>query len=86
MSYIETTGLPGPQGPPGPAGVGAPFSTTFVDPLDTWVVNHNLGRSPAGVTITSLGGVELLADVQNVSVNQTRVYFEVPTAGTFTGI
>ena len=86
MSYIETTGLPGPQGPPGPAGVGAPFSTTFVDPLDTWVVNHNLGRPPVGVTVTSLGGIELLADVQNVSVNQTRVYFTVPTAGTFTGI
>lgn len=85
-------GEPGPCGATGPAGatgargadgVGAPFSVAFPDPLGTWIVNHNLGRAPVGVTVSTVGGVEIMADVQNVSPNQTRVYFDAPTAGVF---
>lgn len=46
----------------------------------TWIVNHNLGREPFLSVLTS-GGVELLADIQHTSINQSIVYFASPQAG-----
>ena len=46
----------------------------------SWVVNHNLGREPSAQVLT-LGGVEMLADVQHTSLNQLVVYFSQPQAG-----
>jgi hypothetical protein len=45
-----------------------------------WVINHNLGVRPA-VAVMDTGGNELDADVVHFSLNQTRIYFAVATAG-----
>lgn len=47
----------------------------------TWIVNHNLGRRPAAVSVRSPGGREVTADVLHVSVNQLVVNFAGPTVG-----
>lgn len=45
-----------------------------------WVVNHNLGRA-VSVEVQNTGGSRIGADVQQVSLNQVRVRFEVPVSG-----
>ncbi len=49
-------------------------------PAITWTINHNLGRTPI-VQVFSVGGMELLAEIVNLNVNQTQVRFASPTAG-----
>lgn len=49
-------------------------------PAATWTINHNLGRTPM-VQVFSVGGMELLAEIVNPTVNQTQVRFASPTAG-----
>ena len=75
---LINTGLQGPPGPPGPG------ATTYdhdqASPSAEWVVNHNLGRL-VSVTVLSPGGVEVEAEVVQVSVNQTRVFFNLPQTG-----
>lgn len=51
-----------------------------VSPIDEWVINHNLGFRPS-VEVLSVGGAEIEADVVHVTLNQTRIYFVAPTAG-----
>lgn len=51
-----------------------------VSPLAEWTINHNLGFRPS-VEVFSVGGAEIEADVVHVSLNQTRIYFVAPTAG-----
>lgn len=46
-----------------------------------WIVNHNLGRCPSAVSVRTLGGILCDADIRHASVNQIRIYFDVPTAG-----
>lgn len=75
---LINTGLQGPPGPPGPG-------ATFYDhdqssPAAEWVVNHNLGRL-VSVTVLSPGGVEVEAEIVQVSINQTRVFFNQPQTG-----
>lgn len=45
-----------------------------------WVVNHNLGRN-VSVEVLSVGGAKIGAEVLQYSLNQVRVYFEVPVPG-----
>lgn len=71
-------GPEGPIGPPGPNGAG--FNFTQAVPSLTWTINHNLGYYPS-VELFSVGGLEIDADVQHVSVNQTVVTFLIATAG-----
>lgn len=80
--WFEITGIVGPEGPIGPTGPTgvAGYSETF-DAASTWVVNHNLGRYPFSSSVQTLGGVEIDVAVQHVSVNQSVVSFDVPTAG-----
>jgi hypothetical protein len=67
------------QGPAGaPGGTNDPFEQLVA--AAEWIVNHNLGRRPA-VTLLSTGGVEMVAEVLHVSLNQFRVYFDQPRAG-----
>ena len=71
----------GKQGPSGPPGPGA---TTY-DHIQSvssaeWIVNHNLGRL-VSVTVLNPGGVEVEAEVAQVSENQARVYFNLPQTG-----
>jgi hypothetical protein len=70
------------QGPPGPPGIsgGANFSHTQAVASDTWTVNHSLGFRPA-VSILSVGGKEMWAEVIHTSVNQFIAYFDAPTSG-----
>lgn len=75
----------GPQGPPGEPGAdGSSGLAAHVhsqsSPALTWTINHNFGYRP-GVTILSIGGVEVKADVIHTSVNQTVIQFVVATAG-----
>lgn len=50
-------------------------------PLATWTVNHNFGRAPASVRVLSIGGVEMIADVVETSVNQVVISFAAPISG-----
>lgn len=47
----------------------------------TWVVNHNLGHYPGGVTVVDSAGSVLIADIQYVSVNQLTVSFSAALTG-----
>lgn len=47
---------------------------------DTWIVNHNFGRN-ANVDVYSLGGVRLLVNVLQISVNQVQILFDSPSTG-----
>jgi hypothetical protein len=45
-----------------------------------WTINHNLGYRPS-VTLYSIGGAEIDAEVIHISVNQARAYFATNVAG-----
>lgn len=67
------------QGPPGLDGSGASVEQSFTDESEV-LVNHNLGHFPT-VSLMTLGGVEIEAEVVNNSINQLTVYFVVPMSG-----
>ena len=77
---VSTQGPQGPQGDPGPQGTAAGYNHDQASPSDEWIINHNLGYRPS-VEVFSVGGLEILAEVQHPTVNQTRVLHVVPTAG-----
>ena len=71
----------GPSGPRGDPGLsGAPFEHYQSTQSATWTVNHNRGFRPA-VTILSVGGIQMLAEVIHASLNQVLVYFDEPMTG-----
>ena len=76
VSVVEVL-IPGPQGP---AGSGSAYIHTQGSAATTWTINHNLGFRP-GVTVLSVGGMEVEAEVTHATVNQTLVNFVVATAG-----
>lgn len=57
----------------------ASFEQAFASTV-SWIVNHNLGREPF-ISVLSVGGSELIAEVQHTSINQSIVYFSSPQAG-----
>lgn len=68
----------GQQGPAGPA---APYHRhNQTAPADAWTVNHNFGSRPL-VSVFSMGGREMWAEVVHASDNQALIYFDAPTAG-----
>lgn len=71
----------GKQGPPGAPGTSPP-RFTFVQSVAnaTWTVNHNLGYKPH-VSVLSVGGLEMLAEVLHASDNQVLVLFDSPKLG-----
>lgn len=73
-------GEPGPQGPPGDSVIDI-VEFTQASPTDSWLINHNFGRLPINVTIYSVGGQEVEADVLNLNSNQTQINFAIPFAG-----
>lgn len=77
---LMLTAEQGPAGPPGPAGAAQAFVYTQSSPASTWTVNHNLGAKPT-VTVFTVGGVELEANVVHLSVNQLQVLLAAPMAG-----
>lgn len=72
----------GPRGNTGPPGTGsAPLIFDQPSLASPWIVNHNLARSPGGVRVLSVGGIEIYADVIETSPNQVQIFFAQPTAG-----
>ena len=68
------------QGPAGAAGPGSIAPFNFLTPATTWTINHNQGRRVL-VGLFSVGGLEMYAEVLQVSINQVLVTFDSPTAG-----
>lgn len=68
-------GLTGPAGPPG----GAAFEFEQPTPVSSVVINHNLGRRVA-TTVSTLGGVKLVCEIQDLNTNQVQVSFRTPQA------
>ncbi len=66
--------------PVGGGGGGSALQINFPAPATSWVVNHNLSRAVAIEVFTS-GGVQMIAEIQNVSVNQSIIYFDTPQSG-----
>lgn len=81
---LSALGLQGPKGDAGDPGDDgpdiAPYLFTQASALAEWIINHNKGWNPL-VTVLSPGGIEVEAQVTHMSVNQTRVYFSSPQAG-----
>lgn len=49
--------------------------------LAQWVVNHNLGYKPH-VSVQTVGGLEVIAEVLHITSNQLVINFAAATAGT----
>lgn len=63
--------------------IGASFSTYRHDQTtasSTWTINHNLGRD-VEVSVFTIGGVEMIATVIQISLNQVQVTFDSPYDG-----
>lgn len=71
-------GVPGPPGQNGSSGAGFTFYQNT--PSETWLINHNLGFYPS-VDLFNTGGMEILGEVVNTSVNQTIVNYNGAIAG-----
>jgi hypothetical protein len=68
----------GTQGPSGASG--SSFTHYQMVPAATWVVNHNFGVRP-NVSVLSVGGASMLAEVLHISTNQVQVIFDDPQTG-----
>jgi hypothetical protein len=79
-SIVLVEGQPGPAGKDGANGAGAGFIHTQTTPASQWIVNHNLGRR-VSATVTNLGGVSLICDIQVVDNNQVIVNHASDIAG-----
>lgn len=77
-SALPYGGLQGATGPAGPPD--SYHRHDQVTPADTWTVNHNFGSRPL-VSVFSMGGREMWAEVVHASDNQALIYFDAPTAG-----
>jgi hypothetical protein len=76
---VVLAGPIGPPGPPGPSGAGYDFNQA--SPAITWTINHNLGYRPS-VQMFTVGGLEVLGEIQHTSNNQTLITFNIAVAGT----
>ncbi len=68
------------QGPAGASGSGVVPPFQFLTATQIWVINHNLNRRPL-IGVFSVGGIEMMAEVIHISVNQVQVIFDNPVAG-----
>lgn len=68
------------SGPVGPSGSSAGYNFTQSSDSDFWIINHNLGYKPSVQTFT-VGGLEVIGEVQHVSNNQATVSFNTPISG-----
>jgi hypothetical protein len=70
------------QGPPGiPGASGAGYVHTQGSPSATWTIAHNLGFRPS-VSVSSVGGIEVFAEVAHISNTLLEVRFVLPFSGT----
>lgn len=70
----------GQQGPPGVSIGSAVYEHIQSVPLASWTINHNLGFRP-NVSVKSIGGLEVDAEVLHVSVTQVQIFFDLPATG-----
>lgn len=68
------------RGPPGAPGAGD-FTHVQSVAATEWIVNHNKGLRP-NVSIRSVGGVEVDAQVVHMTDNQLRIFFNSAFSGT----
>lgn len=69
-------------GQPGIAGDGGSvIEFVQTSPAQQWLINHNLGRAPRAVRVLTPGGIEMVGDVIDLTVNQSRIDFAAPVAG-----
>lgn len=83
VKEVKTTVVsrPGTKGEKGDDGApGSVYEHQQPIAASEWICNHNLGFRP-NVQIFSIGGVEAMAEVLHISVNQARIYFDTPFAG-----
>jgi hypothetical protein len=76
-------GAPGADGSPGQPGQNGIMSVqtfTQVSPASVWTINHNLGRWPL-IDLFSVGGVKIIGETSNLSLNTAQVTFDEPVAG-----
>lgn len=64
------------------SGGAAAYEHTQSVAVSEWIVNHNLGAERPLVSVYSVGGVEVDANVVDLPPNQVRIFFNSPTAGT----
>lgn len=64
----------------GGSGNNQPFAHLQPVPENVWIINHNLGYYP-DVRVYSLLNQLVECDVEQVSVNQTKLNFSNPFAG-----
>lgn len=62
------------------ATITAGFTFLQNTPSTTWIINHGLGYKP-NVSVYTLGGQEIEADILHTNDNQTQIFFSVPTTG-----
>ena len=78
------TGLQGAQGAQGIQGVPGPIGDSYEHVQSAgsveWIINHNFGRNPI-IDILSPGGLSVVAEVQHLTLNQTRAFFNLPQTG-----
>jgi hypothetical protein len=77
---VQLTAQQGPPGPSGQNGTGEAFTHTQASAASEWTINHNFGYRPS-VTLYSVGGSEIDAEVIHISNNQARAYFATNVAG-----
>lgn len=76
-------GPPGIDGRDGRDGDYASYVHTQSASSSAWVVNHNLGYRPT-TSVTTMGGVQVWAEVLHNSTNQLTVYFDSASTGQVT--
>lgn len=77
LAAVVVSGGGGGSGP----GSGVQVSQyNFLSPLSQWVVNHNRNRNVV-IQVFTVGGLEILAEIQNLNLNQAIVNFDSPQSG-----
>lgn len=78
-------GMQGPQGATGPEGPAGPMPQRYThyqnEPSDTWVINHNLGYTPALFTVTDSSGSPVDGDPVDVTAGTALLMFHAAFSG-----
>lgn len=90
VTFVVTNETPvavinaGPQGPQGVVGPAGPSNPTMnfvqASPSTEWTINHNFGFYPS-ISIFTVGGIEMMGEVLNTTINQTLIRFNTSVAG-----
>lgn len=80
------TGPPGPTGSDGAPGPPGPEAGRYVHQQSAastnWLVQHNLGKKPAAVSVVDTAGTMVLSEVRHVDDNTLRILSTSPFSGT----